>query len=261
MASLAPRARDGAMRPLARSLLAVVARLQRQSGLTDTERDALLALPAHMTVIERGDHLVQEGKATDSCCALLAGFACRHRSTGAGQRQILAIHMKGDLVDLQNAGLGTVDYGVQALTAVTVAYIPRRALLKLAAEHPAIAKALWTDALIDASITREWLMNLGRRNAYQRISHLLCELAVRKNHASLNDDGNFAVPLTQEQIGEVTGLTAVHVNRTIQRMRAEGFIRVAAQRMSIVDWPALVAAADFDRAYLHQPAGENGVPS
>jgi CRP-like cAMP-binding protein len=239
------------------SLSPVAAKLQRQSQLSDVERDEILALPNRKVLIERGGYLIREDDDAPFCCALLSGFANRQKTTGSGARQILAIHMPGDIVDLQNASLGVSDYSVRALTAVTVAYIPKSALLRLAAEHAGISRALWTDTLIEASIAREWLLNIGQRDARQRISHLFCELAVREHGTGLRESDCCVVPLTQEQIGDATGLTAVHVNRTIQRMRAEGFIRVDSQRMSIIDWPALKAAGDFNRAYLHQPAIEN----
>ncbi len=199
-------------------------------------------------------YLVREGDVVDRCCILLEGFACRHKAVGGGGRQIVSFHMAGDLLDLQHMFLPWADHNVQAITAVTVAWVPRRDLHALCRERPAIAEALWRDSLIDASVFREWVLNVGRRDAKTRIAHLLCEFAARRQKAGLGGVESFALPMTQEQIGDATGLTAVHVNRMLQSLRAVGIISGVSRTVEIQDWNKLQAIADFDPGYLHAAA-------
>jgi CRP-like cAMP-binding protein len=235
------------------ALAPVVAKLTRRSPLDPVEIDALLALPHRLMDKDAASYLVREGDRALDCVALLSGFAHRSKTTGAGGRQILSIHLRGDLLDLQNGLLARADHSVQALSAVKVAFIPYRAILDLAAAYPAIARALWRDTLVDGSIFREWIVNVGRRDARQRISHLLCELAVRQEAAGLCQAPRYEWPMTQEQIGDATGLTPVHVNRTLQGMRSRGLLSTDKRSVTITNWPKLQAEGDFNRAYLHEP--------
>ena len=113
---------------------------------------------------------------------------------------------------------------------------------------------MWLDTLLDASIFREWVVNVGRRDARARISHLLCELIVRLQNIGAGRQGAYDFPLTQEQIADCTGLTAVHTNRTLQSLRKEGLIQLSAKSLSVLDWERLREAADFDELYLHHNA-------
>jgi CRP-like cAMP-binding protein len=234
------------------SLLApTVNKLAKRSKLGTGEVEALLGLPHRLAKIDPGTYLVREGDKASNCIALLSGFVYRSKVAGSGARQILSIHLRGDLVDLQNSLLDQADHSVQALTAAEVAYIPHQAILELAALYPAVAQALWRDTLVDASMFREWILNVGQRNARQRVAHLLCELALRQEEAGLCKGPDYEWPMTQEQIGDATGLTSVHVNRTVGRMRTEGLIRINGRSLAIIDWPSLQRAGDFSRVYLH----------
>lgn len=235
------------------SLLApMVQKLAKRSQLGSVETEALLGLPYRLAKIDPGAYLVREGDKAENCIVLLSGFAYRSKVTGGGARQILSIHLRGDLVDLQNSILVQADHSVQALTGAEVAYIPHHAILDVATAYPAVAQALWRDTLVDSSVFREWILNVGQRDARQRIAHLLCELALRQEEAGLCEGPNYEWPMTQEQIGDATGLTSVHVNRTVQRMRIDGLISTSKQHVTIMDWPNLQRAGDFSRAYLHQ---------
>ena len=119
-------------------------------------------------------------------------------------------------------------------------------------QWPNIQRAIWLDSLLDSSIFREWVVNVGRRNARERIAHLLCELAARLRAANPGGDGvNYDFPLTQEQIADCTGLTAVHTNRTLQGLRRDGVISLSSSRLTILDWDRLAEIGDFNERYLH----------
>jgi CRP-like cAMP-binding protein len=183
---------------------------------------------------------------------MLSGFSIRHKIVGGGFRQIVAIHMKGEMVDLQNSLLGHADHSVQMLTDGQVAMIPREEIVQLAYDRPAVGKAMWIDTLVDGSIHREWIANVGQRDARTRVAHLLCEFGMRLKHAGLAEETGYELPMTQEDLADATGLTAVHINRTIRALEAEGLITRSSPRAIVIgDWKLLADAGDFDSDYLH----------
>jgi CRP-like cAMP-binding protein len=157
--------------------------------------------------------------------------------------------MTGDMIDLQNSLLGFADHSVQALTVAEVALIPREAIIKLAFDRPSIGIALWKDTLVDGSIFREWIANVGRRDARTRLAHLLCEFALgwrRRARESLRE-----LPMTQEHLGDCTGLTSVHINRTLRGLERDELISRSSRSVTIEDWKSLAQAGDFQSGYLH----------
>ena len=163
--------------------------------------------------------------------------------------------MKGDLVDLQNAILGLADHGVQAITECKMAKIPYEAIKQLCDACPTIKDALWYDTLVDGSIHREWVANVGRRDGQQRVAHLLCEFALKLEAVSLGEQLDYELPMTQEQLADATGMTPVHVNRMLQELVQLGLIKRATPRSVVIgDWRKLAEAGDFNPAYLHLEA-------
>ena len=246
----APAPGSSALEPLVR-------KLSYRRELDAADRAAVLALPHVVKPLEQHQYIIRERDRASHACVMLSGFSIRHKIVGGGYRQIVAIHMKGELVDLQNAVLGTADHSVQMLTAGQVATIPRDEIMQLAFERPAVGKAMWFDTLVDASIFREWIANVGRRDARTRIAHVLCEFALRLKLAGLGDGTGYQLPMTQEQLGDTTGLTSVHVNRTLKLLESEGLIeRLSPRSITIGDWKRLAEVGDFDSAYLHLHEGE-----
>jgi CRP-like cAMP-binding protein len=183
---------------------------------------------------------------------MLSGLAIRHKFVAGGARQIVAIHMKGDMVDLQNSFLGVADHSVQVLTASEVAFVPSEAVKALAFTRPRVGMAMWFDTLVDGSIFREWIANVGRRDAQMRMAHLLCEFSLRLKLAGLGEETHYELPMTQEQLADTTGMTPVHVNRTLKSLEAQGLItRSSTRSVTIDDWQRLAEAGDFDSNYLH----------
>lgn len=232
----------------------MVRKLASRSPLSVAEQGVLLGLPHHAMQLQRGRYLAREGERSETCAVLLSGFAFRNKTTSDGARQILSVLLRGDLLDLQNCLLSVADHSVQALTSIHVAYVPHQALLTAASSYPAIGRALWQDSLIDASILREWTLNVGRRDARQRISHLLCEMAIRQEGVGLCSGPEYDWPMTQGEIGDASGLTTVHVNRTLQGLRGDGLISTDKGKIAILDWDGLQAEGDFTPTYLHQPS-------
>jgi CRP-like cAMP-binding protein len=166
-------------------------------------------------------------------------------------QQIISLHIPGEFVDLQNCLLPVADHNVQSLDPSELAMIPKAALLDLTNRYPNLAKAMWLDTLVDSSIFREWVVNVGRRDARTRIAHLLCELALRLQASGAVRNGDYHFPLTQEQLADATGLTAVHTNRTLQALRKEGLISLSSSALVVLDWERLRDVGDFSERYLH----------
>jgi CRP-like cAMP-binding protein len=232
----------------------LIARLERRSPLGDAGRAALLALPHSVRRLSPGAHIVRDGDTPESCALLLTGFAYRYKITGDGSRQIISIHMASEFVDLQHSFLGVADTSVQTLTDTDIAVIPRGAIEALALANPPVARALWIDTLIDASIFREWVVNVGRRDSRARIAHLLCEFSLRLQAAGLASGHRYELPMTQEQLADAVGLTPVHVNRVLRHLAEDGLISRDRRHIVIEDWQRLRNVGDFNERYLHHDA-------
>jgi CRP-like cAMP-binding protein len=227
-------------------------KLGRWATLDDADIRAVLGLPYELRTIGKGNYVVRSGDEPTRACLLISGYAFRHKLVGNGGRQILALHMSGDMVDLQNALLRTADHNVQALTRAEVAFIPTEAVKRLAFGRPSVGFALWYDTLVDASIQREWTANVGRRDARTRLSHLLCEFGLRLQDAGLAALCRYELPMSQEELADALGLTAVHVNRTLKALDREGLTDRKVRSVFIRDWERLARAGDFSTDYLHR---------
>lgn len=209
------------------------------------------SLPWVQRTVERDGFIVREGERPLSCAMLMAGCAFRQKVVREGSRQIVSFHFPGEFVDLQSALLPVNDHSVQALGSCRVATVLQTTLLKLVEGRPALMKALWLDTLVQGAIFREWVVNVGRRNARARIAHLLCELVLRLEQSGERNRA-YELPITQEQLADATGLTSVHTNRTIQSLRKEGLISMAGGRLVVHDWVGLSGIGDFNDLYLHR---------
>lgn len=226
-------------------------KFELRASLDESDKKALLGLPYRTQVIEPASYVVREGEQPDRSCLILSGFAVRHKVTVEGSRQILSVHIPGDFVDLEAALLNVADHNVQALTRCEMAFVPREAMRALIVSHPRVAMAMWVDTLIDSSVFREWVVNVGRRDARTRIAHLLCEIARRLEVGGMAEDYGYELPMTQEQLADCTGLTPVHVNRVLQSLSREGLIIRDKRYIGIPDWEALRRVGGFSEIYLH----------
>jgi CRP-like cAMP-binding protein len=249
------------MSSIPNSMLAPALRkLEKRVAFSVDDRAAFLNLPFSTKELNAGSYLIRERDQVKNCCVLLSGFAFRSKIVGNGGRQILSLHIPGDVVDIQHAMLGIADHNIQMLTTGKVAVVPAAALKEIAFKYPAIGQALWLETLVDGSIFREWIANVGRRDARTRISHLLCEFTVRLHTAGLTEGRRYELPMTQEQLGDATGLTGVHVNRTMQGLRSDGLISSDKRAITIEDWTGLTSVGDFDTAYLHPEVAQGSPP-
>jgi CRP-like cAMP-binding protein len=202
-------------------------------------------LPAHTAI-------VREGERPQHSALVIDGFACSSKTTDTGKRQILSIHIPGDIPDLQSLHLHVMDHDVTTLARTTIGLIPHEALRTLTRERPMVAEALWRETLIDAAVFREWIVNVGRRSAVMRLAHLLAEIGRRLQALGLAPGDRFELPMTQLDIADALGLTPVHINRVVQELRREGLLELRKQSVYLPDLPRLKELGDFDDLYLHQ---------
>lgn len=234
-------------------------RLRLRSTLSDAEVQGLLNLPGDLVDYEPNRDFVRLGEHMHSACVVVSGLAGRFDQTASGARQITALHIPGDACDLHSVPVENSSSALQALTRTKVLHISHEALRALAAEFPAVAMAFWRDCVVDAAILSKWTLNIGRASARQRVAHLLCELALR--YRVINEDiCDFPFPATQTHIGDMTGMTNVHINRTLRGLADEGVAKVRGGRIVITDWAALAAEGDFDPLYLHLPGDLGMMP-
>lgn len=217
---------------------------------TDAETAALAKAAAYIRPVRAGEVLIREGDRQKIAVLILQGFACRYTVLGSGDRRIISVLIPGDLCDGQSAILDQLDQSLGALTRGLAAFIPHSIVRELAGAGPALAQALRWDAAVEEAISRHWIVNGGRR-AEARVAHLLCELAWRLDAVGLALKEIYLLPITQQDLGDATGLSAVHVNRVLRRLRDEGLIELKGGRMSIPDPAHLERLADFSPAYLH----------
>ncbi len=229
----------------------LVRKLDSIFTLTDDERQVLLNLPMQVVVIKEGQDIVREGDSPSRSCLLLSGFTCTYKVTGTGKRQIVGFSIPGDMPDLQSLHLDILDNSVSTLTTCRVGFVTHETLRDLCERYPRITAAFWRESLIDAAIFREWVTNVGQREAYSRMAHVFCELIVRLRAVGLAADHTCDLPITQAEFADALGVTTVHVNRVLQEMRANGIIELSGDRLTIPDWETLKRAGDFDPTYLH----------
>lgn len=226
-------------------------KLGRRGVLDAADLEALGSLSYREKTYQAGGYLMREGTACEESALIIEGFTIRQKFTEAGRRQIVSFHIPGDFVDLEGSLLRIADHNVQALTDCEIVHFPVRELLALIDSNPQIGRTLWIDTLIDASIYREWLMNVGQRPAKQRIAHLLCEFALRLKLVGLGDEEGYRLPFTQEQLADATGLTQVHVNRSLKALDQAGLIERDGRSIAIPDWDRLRESSGFSALYLH----------
>lgn len=229
-------------------------KLRLLNDLSDADAQAIRSLPIRLQKLQARSVIIRDGETISNCCLLIEGVACRHKLARSGGRQIVSFHNPGDLLDLQHLQFDRADHNIQTITDATLGFIPMRELRTLVDEYPAIRKAFWRDCLIDASVFREWVLNVGRRDAKTRIAHMLCEFVARHKAVGLGSPSRFVLPMTQEDIADAVGLTAVHVNRMLRELTEEGVLIRAGREVRISDWERMKRLADFQPHYLHLAA-------
>lgn len=227
-------------------------RLEQHDALKPSEREALIDALGDPTSIAAGRDLVSEGDRPTQSTLMLEGLSCRYRTLSDGRRQILALHLPGDFVDLHGFTLKEMDHSVGALIPCVVVHAPHGKLERITEEFPHLTRLLWLLTLIDSAILREWAVGLGRRSAVERLAHLFCELYLRHESVGLANDDRLPFPIRQTDLGDMLGVTPVHTNRTLQELRRLGLIAFEGTNVHLRDREELARLADFNDLYLHR---------
>lgn len=227
-------------------------KLEGLARLTEEDRQTLAALPVRTKNYRAGETLLHDGERPTHVHLLIEGWAFRHKTLPDGGRQIVGYLIPGDLCDIHIFVLQRMDHSISLLSDSTVGLIAPDAMLGLLDENPRISRALTWSTLVDEATLREWLANIGRRDPYPRVAHLLCEVWLRSRAVGLVREGRLDLPLTQAELGDTVGLTPVTVNRVLQRLRGERLITLADEVLTVLDAPGLMAASGFDANYLHR---------
>jgi CRP-like cAMP-binding protein len=230
----------------------LIRRLEEYISLTDADRQELADLssqPTH-TIPPRYD-LIRDGDAPRSIYLVISGWGCHYRTLEDGRRQIVDFAIPGDFCDLNLFVLDRMDHSIGAITRFKVVEIGREVLHRVVTNCPNITTALWWVELVSKSIHREWIVNVAQRSAQERIAHLFCEMFLRLESVGLTNGFSCDFPLTQQDIADATGLTPVHVNRTIQELRRQDLVVLERQRLTIPDMLKLQEVAFFNPDYLH----------
>ena len=229
----------------------VASKLEAFTRLSADDRAALAQITRNVRFVEPRRDLVSEGDRPRFVHLVLDGWACRYKTLPDGKRQIVSIFVAGDFCDVNVYILKTMDHSIGAITRLKVAMITPEEMNALTAERPRLTQALWWHELVELAVQREWTVNLGQRSAYERLGHLLVELYLRLRTVGRASDGRCDFPLTQNDLADSTGLTAVHVNRTLQELRRDGLIELERKQLRILDLERLKDVSMFNANYLH----------
>jgi CRP-like cAMP-binding protein len=239
----------GFTRPMRETPVAL--KLDAFTRLSPDDRDALSQVTRNTRTIEARRDLISEGDKPRFVHLVLEGWACRYKQLPDGKRQIVSLLVAGDFCDVNAHILRSMDHSVGAITRLKVAMINPDEMIALYAERPRIAHSLWWHELVAGAVQREWTLNLGQRSAYERLAHLLVEIYLRLEAVGRADNGRCDFPLTQNDLADATGLTAVHVNRTLQELRRNELIELERKQLQIRDLDGLMEVAMFNPNYLH----------
>ena len=194
--------------------------------------------------------IIRAGELVHHSTLLIDGLMCRYKDLRSGARQIAELHVAGDFVDLHSFTLKRLDHNIMALTPCTIANVPHERLARITEEMPHLTRLLWFSTSLDASIHREWVLSLGRRNALSRVAHLLCEMQVRLALVGLAQETGYRLDITQADLAECLGLTSVHVNRVLRELREMRLADFKKSEVRIIDKANLWRVAEFDPLYL-----------
>lgn len=225
-------------------------RLLLRSPLSMAEQEAILALPGEEVRTSAHRDIVRPGNRMAYSCLMIEGLVGRFDQLANGHRQITALHIAGDFCDLHSLAVPETGWGLESLTDTVVRMVPHEALRALVDSSPSFTMAFWRDTVVDSSVLAKWNSALGRRSAKARLAHLLCEMGLRFEQAGLGDQTDFDFPITQAQLADVLGVTAVHLNRTMQSLRQDGLLSTNGSRYQLADRKRLCQVAQFDPSYL-----------
>ena len=227
-------------------------KMEQFTRFSEEERQRLDQLFADRHEEHRsGEDIIREGDHSPDCHVVVSGLACRYKILPDGERQIMAFLVPGDLCDAEIFILKEMDHSVGALTPTTTALISGAIMKDLLRSPGRLAEALWWGTLTDLGVLRERIVDHGRRDAHERLAHLIYEMLIRYRLVGGAADNEFDFPITQADLADATGMTPVHANRMLQKLRDEGLITLKSKTLTVLDPERLKQVAGFNANYLH----------
>ena len=228
----------------------LTAKLARSVSLSPQEMAVLAELQVPLRPVPRHREIITEGRTYSELFVVLEGIAIRYRVSHDGRRQVLNVVLPGDFIGFPACFFESALFSVAALTDTRVSSVPMTRLLSLFERHPRLAAILLWQFSCEAAMYAEHLTDIGRRSAVERVAHFLLELLTRFQAIGLAEDRSYAMPLTQEIMGDLLGLSATHVNRSLRQLRDDGLVSIDGRRVVIGDFEGLAAVADFEKSYI-----------
>lgn len=230
---------------------------RHREELSDTEIDVLENSVGSIVTFEPRRDIVRHGERVNRSMLLVDGFICRYMDGLDGSRQLVALHVPGDFVDLHGYPMRQLDHDVATLTACTVAAFPHDAVERMVVGYPNLGRLLWFSTLLDAAMHREWIFRLGHLGASGRLAHFFAEIGRRLQMVALSDGLRFALPMQQADLAAACGMTSVHANRCLRELRETGVVTFSSGEVVVHDLDKLHAVAEFDERYLY-PSPDTG---
>lgn len=231
---------------------AFVKKLNGLGELSEEDKRLLENACSPVRNVHAGRDLASEGDPPGLDFVILDGWACRYKLLPDGTRQITAFLMPGDSCDMHASVVHRMEHSVATVTPARVAMVSGAQMAELLTMSPTLTRALWWAQIVEEDTLRAWIVNMGRRNSIERVAHLMCELFVRARNIGLIEDGQFELPLTQAVLGDALGLTAVHVNRVLRKLRIAGVLELKSGTLTVADIAKLARVAGFDDGYLQR---------
>ena len=197
-----------------------------------------------------GTRLLERGRKTDRSTMLIEGYIFRTIESG-GKRFITGVHVPGDFVDLHGFALKRLDHNIDAAGKVRVGCVSHETLRQVMRERPGVARAMWFATLLDAAIHRKWIQTLEQLDAPRRIAHLYAELHTRLDLIGRNVTRALRTPFTQFDMADMCGVSAIHANRAVGKLRDLGIAEIRRGDLYTDDWAALKDFAQFNPDYLY----------
>jgi CRP-like cAMP-binding protein len=228
-----------------------VAKLSHFAPLSDEDVRVLDGLCRNEERLQAGAEIAAEGDVPFSFFVLMRGMAYRYRLLPEGRRQILTFLIPGDFFDLDFFLLNEMDHSVRTIVPSGLAAIDRDIVIDVILRRPRIGAALWWSAMQENAMMRERVVTLGRRNARSKLAYILCEFVWRLRAVGMAEDDEIRLPLTQADLADTLGLTAVHVNRILQGFRRDQLITLEQRRLTLRNFEMLKTISGLTPNYLH----------
>lgn len=253
--------RIGSMMEIGRPYSRLVNRLEKLSPLSTQDRQLIAELPLTVANFSGNEDVARQGDTPSRCTLVLGGFLYGHKRVTGSRRQITSFFVPGDIADLHTLHLAPLDHSLSTLGPAVVAFMPHGAFRGILDRSPQLSRAFWIDTFVRLAILREWVANLGRRDAIARVAHVVCELAFRLQRVDLAHNFCFSIPWTQTDLADACGISSVHANRVVQELRRLGLVEWDSKKVKILNWEAVADIGDFSDEYLRLGKPADSEPS